>query len=236
MQPNYETIHHPNFSVLLLRTKRKKSISIKIKNNQVSMSVPKWLDNDEISRILEKKSQWVIQKLTEVKLENISQPHQFVDNEVFLYLGKKYYLSLKTHKKSAMDLHENNLVVTQTVRNNRLQNRQNMIKKWYQQKANHILSQRMEKYCQLMHVEYNYLKVRSYKSRWGSCSSKGVISFNWLLIMAPLEIIDYVVVHELCHLLEHNHSPSFWAQVAKFYPEYKTAKLWLKTHGSMLIF
>ena len=78
------------------------------------------------------------------------------------------------------------------------------------------------------------IAIREQKSRWGSCSSKGNLNFNWKLIMAPPEVLDYVVVHELCHLYEFNHSPRFWALVAAQMPDYEVWKKWLKTHGEDL--
>ncbi len=85
-------------------------------------------------------------------------------------------------------------------------------------------------YAARMGVEFKKIRLSSAKTRWGSCSVRGSLSFNWKLIQAPVEILDYVVVHELAHLIEHNHSPRFWAKVAEFFPDYKKAKLWLKNN------
>jgi hypothetical protein len=85
-------------------------------------------------------------------------------------------------------------------------------------------------YASKMGVQFEKIRLSSAKTRWGSCSLRGSLSFNWKLIQAPVEILDYVVVHELAHLAEHNHSPRFWAKVAEFFPDYKQAKLWLKTN------
>jgi predicted metal-dependent hydrolase len=83
-----------------------------------------------------------------------------------------------------------------------------------------------------MGVEYGRITIRMQKSRWGSCSGKGNLNFNCLLMRTPDEIIDYVVVHELCHLKEMNHSPRFWAEVEKIFPDYKERRKWLKDHGN----
>lgn len=82
---------------------------------------------------------------------------------------------------------------------------------------------------------YNRISIRSQKTRWGSCSSKGTLSFNWRLMLAPPAILDYVVVHELCHLKHMNHSAEFWNAVEKVFPDYRNARKWLKEHGNELV-
>ena len=84
-------------------------------------------------------------------------------------------------------------------------------------------------------VTYGRITIRWQKTRWGSCSSKGNLNFNALLMLAPPEVRDYVIVHELCHRLEMNHSPRFWAEVARVMPDYRDRLKWLKTHGSELM-
>lgn len=82
---------------------------------------------------------------------------------------------------------------------------------------------------------YSRITIRDQKTRWGSCSAKGTLSFNWRLMLAPPAILDYVVVHELCHLTHMNHSAAFWQAVESVYPDYRTARKWLKDHGHELV-
>lgn len=89
-------------------------------------------------------------------------------------------------------------------------------------------------YAKLMQVDYKNITVRDQKTRWGSCSSKGNLNFNWRLIMAPEPVLDYVVVHELAHRLEMNHSPRFWQQVAAVMPDYQVHRNWLRRYGACL--
>ena len=86
-----------------------------------------------------------------------------------------------------------------------------------------------------MGVRYGRLAVRSQRSKWGSCSGKGNLNFNCLLLLAPDEVLDYVVVHELCHRREMNHSPRFWAEVERVLPDFKNARRWLKQNGASLM-
>lgn len=98
-----------------------------------------------------------------------------------------------------------------------------------------VLPQRVKLFASLMGVSYGRITIRCQKSRWGSCSAQGNLNFNCLLMLAPPEVQDYVVVHELCHRLEMNHSQRFWAQVEKVLPGYRIPKKWLKEHGSELM-
>ena len=97
------------------------------------------------------------------------------------------------------------------------------------------LPQRVTHFAPLVGVSVNRITIRSQRSRWGSCSSKGNLNFNCLLMLCPEEVRDYVVVHELCHRIEMNHSPKFWAQVERVCPDYRVHRKWLKDHGGELI-
>ena len=105
----------------------------------------------------------------------------------------------------------------------------------YIETARSIFTQKAAYYARIMGVTYNRIAIREQKTRWGSCSSKGTLSFNWRLMLAPPAILDYVVVHELCHLTHMDHSKAFWQAVASVYPDYAAARKWLKEHGRELV-
>ena len=94
-----------------------------------------------------------------------------------------------------------------------------------------VIPERVRFYAPVVGVTYGRITIRNQRTRWGSCSAKGNLNFNCLLMKAPPEVLDYVVVHELCHLKEMNHSKAFWEEVGKVMPEYETHKLWLKENG-----
>ncbi|MDY4839981.1 MAG: SprT family zinc-dependent metalloprotease [Lachnospiraceae bacterium] len=102
-------------------------------------------------------------------------------------------------------------------------------------KALAYIPERVKYYAPIVGVNYTRITIRNQKTRWGSCSSKGGLNFNCLLMLTPPEVIDYVVVHELCHRKEMNHSKAFWDEVEKVLPDYKSAKRWLKENGGELI-
>ena len=98
-----------------------------------------------------------------------------------------------------------------------------------------MIPERVSYFAPQVGVTYGNITIRSQRTRWGSCSSKGNLNFNCLLMLVPREVLDYVVVHELCHRKEVNHSPRFWAEVERILPDYKIRQTWLKDNGSQLI-
>ena len=98
-----------------------------------------------------------------------------------------------------------------------------------------VISVKVKHYAGLMNVQYGRITIRNQKTRWGSCSSKGNLNFNCLLMLAPDEVVDYVVIHELCHLIEMNHSKAFWKQVEQVMLDYKKHRKWLKDHGNEIM-
>lgn len=98
-----------------------------------------------------------------------------------------------------------------------------------------VIPARVEYFAKVIGVTYGKITIRNQKTRWGSCSSKGNLNFNCLLMLAPPEVLDYVVVHELCHRKQMNHSKAFWSEVEKVLPDYKEARKWLKEEGSQMI-
>lgn len=109
------------------------------------------------------------------------------------------------------------------------------LEKRYIAAAKDYFPKRAAYFVQFTGGSYNRITIRDQKTRWGSCSARGTLSFNWRLMLAPPAILDYVVVHELCHLTYMNHSAAFWSKVESVYPDYRTARKWLKAHGHELI-
>lgn len=105
--------------------------------------------------------------------------------------------------------------------------------KFYREKAREVLTQRVEHYAKAMGVTYGRIAIREQRTRWGSCSEPGNLNFNWKLILMPPGVLDYVVVHELAHRREMNHSDRFWAVVEYYMPEYKKYREWLKENGRL---
>ncbi len=110
-----------------------------------------------------------------------------------------------------------------------------VLKDWYKEMAAHDLKERTAFWCAKMHLAVRQIRIKDQKTRWGSCSSLGNINYNWRIIMSPPEVIDYLVIHELSHLVHMNHSQGFWRLVAQYSPQHKKCRTWLKENAGTLL-
>jgi len=166
----------------------------------------------------------------EIQLRNLKfNKKEFVNGEKFLYLGNYYNLKLVDNREILLDFKDEFLFSKKY-----LPYAENIFIYWYKERAYETISQRVGCYTQKSRFEYNKINITNAQKRWGSCSHKGNLSFSWRLIMAPLPIIDSVVVHELVHLEVKNHSKAFWNKVGSLDPEYREHKDWLKNNGYLL--
>ena len=224
------------YSVNIIRTNRKKTVSIYISRNSVKLVVPKEINEKEINYILDSKKSWIISKLKKKDLTSPKQPKKYVSGELFPYLGRKYPLEVINGKENSINLKRGclNIFISENEKKcNQLAKK--ILLEWYFARAKKLLTQKTYKFCERIGVKPKTIIIKDYKSKWGSCSIKGDIRYNWRIIMAPIKVIDYLVIHELCHLLEHNHSQSFWSHVSIFCPNMKESRKWLKKFGSDLI-
>lgn len=109
-----------------------------------------------------------------------------------------------------------------------------LLNDWYRQKAAQAFSERAEHWSRAMGLSFNRIAIKDQRSLWGSCSAQGNLNFNWRVVMAPPEVLDYLVIHELAHLREMNHSRSFWREVASYCPDFRERRRWLKEHSGRL--
>lgn len=152
-----------------------------------------------------------------------------------LYRGREYRLVLRrepARRRIQVELEEDELLIsTPNAEPARIYK---AIEKWYIGQAHMIFPVRVMHYLQFTGGEVKSIRIKDQKTRWGSCSSLHNLNFNWRLIMAPGEVLDYVVVHELCHLTHMNHSRDFWNMVEKVMPDYRVYRKWLKDNGNRL--
>ena len=109
------------------------------------------------------------------------------------------------------------------------------LERWYRRQAKEEIAPRLDRAVEALGTRYTALTIRNQKTRWGSCSSTGAMSFNWRLLLAPEEVLDYVVWHEACHLIHMDHSPRFWALVERHLPSYQAPRRWLRRNGATLV-
>ncbi len=150
-----------------------------------------------------------------------------------MFLGREYQLRHDRELAKGVYLQAEQVVVSPGTRNDPRSIRK-LIRAWYCASAGKILAERIAFYSSSLAVNPRRVAVKEHRRQWGSCSRKGNLNFNWKLVMAPIEIVDYVVVHELSHLHHLNHSKLFWEKVASIIPDYKERRKWLKNHGLKL--
>jgi predicted metal-dependent hydrolase len=211
---------------------RRKTLAIIVKSDgSVIVRAPLHTSDQAIQKFVDEKSGWIIskQRLAQ-KNAAVPPPKQFVGGESFLFLGRTYPLKLMKAQKEALLLDGEGFKLAA-----RWQNKAALVfEKWYKMQALKVISERCAWYAQKYGFTYQKIHLSSARTRWGSCSTRGTLSFTWRLIMAPPAVLDYVIIHELVHTVEHNHAQGFWDKVAKITPAYKTQLKWLKTNGHTL--
>ena len=222
-----------NIAINVHRTDRLKTVSIQVSRGKIKISVPKNLEQFKIDKILKSKSKWIKKKLFLQSKITSFRNKEYVSGEDFLYLGRHYRLKVIMGQKYNTEFKDGYLKVTVKDKSN-TQKIKRLIKKWYLEKAQLHLNKMTLDLSKELSVGFRSVKVRNYNSRWGSCSSTGKIFYNWRIIMAPVKIINYVVLHELVHLKEHNHSKRFWKLLKSYYSDLDYAKQWLVYNGHTL--
>ena len=224
-----------DFPFETIRTDRVKSASIDVEDNLVKVTVPKNLSDERIEELIKGRILWIKQKLALQATANISKPKEYVDGEAFAYLGRNYRLKCANGTEESVKLRSGYLNVTTKNGKRNSEHIKAAIEQWYRTKALSRLVDKNKRYSAILKVEPTSINLKDYKAMWGSCSPKGVVSYNWRIILAPHKIVDYIVVHELCHLIEPNHSSKYWKQVRSVIPDYENSKEWLKNNGSSLL-
>lgn len=169
-----------------------------------------------------------------MKIRKCNQ-RNYRSGEKLLFMGSEYTLLVEfTEKRRSRISLQQDKMILEIPGMTKAEERADILENWYRKQARYILTQRVEGYATLMRVSYDTIRIKDQKTCWGSCSNKRNLNFNYRIIMAPEEVIDYIVVHELCHLRQMNHSPEFWREVANILPEYARRRKWLKENGSKL--
>lgn len=233
--PSKKAIHTINVSgheVIVKKSARRKTMAIKVNNDGVFLHIPDILPIEIATAFVEKKASWIEKKLQFTRQQ--ADLNQFNDGDMLLFLGEQYRIQIQTQaeiKKPSITLQGKHALLTNATTALSSEVRYKIIKQWYRQQANDYLIQRSLELSHHCRLKANSFQVRTYKARWGSCSHDGHIRYNWKIIQAPKAVIDYLIIHELCHIQEHNHSAAFWALVSRYCPDYKRQRQWLKTYG-----
>ena len=219
----------------LIRSKRKSIALIIEPDGRLLVRAPHNLHQSYVEAFVSEKSAWIQEKqaLVGKMIERCGRspgaPRRFRAGETFWYLGRYYPLEISAELSAP-------LVFDGTFRLARPVQKQAALvfERWYKHQARQLLSQRLNELAAQHGFHYKSMRLSSARTRWGSCSSLSTISLNWRLVMAPPDVSDYVILHELAHLKEKNHSRRFWELLASLKPDYAVQRQWLKTHGDCL--
>ncbi len=222
-----------------LRRSSRRSIGFTIDDDGLRVTAPRRITLAEIDNAIRAKQRWIIAKLLE-RGERQAQrqerpPVQWIDGAALPYMGGEIKLRLEEAPRSRLAFDPVLGVLTVGVAPGLAEwQLQERIKIWFQAEAKRVFAERLDVYAERLGVNYQSMALSSAGTRWGSCTVEGNIRLNWRLIHFALPLIDYVVAHELAHLLEMNHSPRFWATVESVYPDYDGAKAALRKRSQEL--
>ena len=217
--------------VIIKRTDRRKTISISVKGEKIILLSPRLVSTNFLYDILQKKKKWIIKKLKHQSELIETDYKKFIVNETLLKFGKKKNISFK---KSISDkvVEKGDIVEIYFANKNNIED---IIKKWLREELECYINIRLKHYKKLMKVRYNSFHIKPYRSKLGSCSYNGRLAFNLKIITMPRKVIDYILIHELCHLKHFNHSKDFWCLVEKYCPDFENQKKWIKKHQNSFL-
>lgn len=230
------TLGKQTVSYTLKRSFKAKLIWLNIRQKiGLTVTIPYYYNIKRLPEYLKSNSAWILRNLDKYCGQTSTSPATNIrPSSTISYLGK--YITVMQERNNsgttAVKLEQNNLIISlnSTSRNISLTE----LEHWYRAQASKLINAKVRKFSQLMGLVYNRVVIRDQRSRWGSCSFRRNLNFNWRLIMAPESVLDYVVIHELCHLKEMSHSKTFWNLVTHYCPGWRELRLWLDNHCNEL--
>lgn len=214
-----------------IKYSERKTLNITVERDRsIIVRAPHNLSKEKIDSIVNSKKFWLREKLNHAQKYPVDvQKKEFVSGETLMYLGKNYQLSVVDEEINGVEFNHGFKIsrVKQSIAND-------LFKEWYLSQALKKIKPLASKYSKGLGVTYKECKTSEMKYRWGSCTPANNIIFNWRIIKAPIYVVEYLVAHELVHLIEANHTPRFWNILSIQVPNYQKAKNWLKKHGHQL--
>lgn len=213
-------------NVQIKRMSRRRYLHLTVSHDYVTVKAPYYASNREIE-------QFILEQLPWIRTQKAKLPpqHEFSHGEQLLYLGYPHRLEIQLAQRRVEIM---NGTIQLFHPNPTPESIKKQLIQFYQSQAKQHLIQRTHHFATIMQLTVYRVTVRHYRARWGSCDANGNIQYNWQLMMAPQDAIDYVIVHELSHLVHFNHSPAFWQLVRSIIPDYQSHKKWLNHHTQLL--
>jgi predicted metal-dependent hydrolase len=233
---------HSKIKYEIRRGKRKKTVALVIQPNaSVVVLSSQFLSENRIRQIVLKRAAWILKRQEKIRRFDADNPSKdYVSGESFPYLGRQYRLKIvrtADNENAPCKLIGGRFFITMS---KRMQGKRasGFIKEqfiaWYRSRAEDKILERAQGYAQLIGKQPSRILIRGQGKRWGSCSNSDILRFNWKIIMTPLSVLDYVIVHELCHLINKDHSDKYWNTVGSIIPDYRKKRQWLKNHSRLL--
>lgn len=233
----------------LIRSQRRKTLGLQVKSGQVIIRAPYFVTRAFIDAFVQEKSAWLRTKIFAQQQRQVNH-FDFSHGSELLWLGNKVILLIYFGDKSqvygqiSQDCKEQSSLTVVIPKNDSVklvtasamaQRVKKQLESYFAEQAANYLLTRLDELSEQTLLIPKQVKIRQYRARWGSCNSRKEVSFNYLLMMVPPWVFDYVIVHELCHLKHLNHSKDFWQLVVRFYPLYQQAKNWLNENQADLL-
>lgn len=222
-----------NLTYTIQKSPKRRKLTITVERDRsVVVHAPEGISDEKIDKVVTSKRQWIYEKLGHPQKYH-DLPHapgkELVSGESALYLGRQYRIEMVKTGLAKIQFAQRFLIpATQA------STRTEALREWYIGKAKEKIVPRVKLHARQLGVEVAEVKIVDNRYRWGSCTLNNNVNFNWRLIKAPMFVIDYVIVHELAHLIEANHTPRFWNIIRVQAPTMEKAKAWLKEHGQLL--
>lgn len=229
-------IKNNDISYEVVRSRRSTADIVIERDGRVLVRAPEWVDDKQVVNIVESKYYWIYKALAECRDLNATRIiREYKNGEGFLYLGRGYRLLLVHDQSEPLLLKNGRFTLRRDLVNSgKIASAKAAFRDYYINRGLERIEKRVAYFAHKVGVEPIGLDVRELGNRWASCSPTGELAFHWKCMMAPQTIIDYIVVHELCHLHHRDHTEAFWNEVDKVMPEYNERKSWLKINGAAL--
>ena len=227
---------------VIRKSEKAKYVRITVGSEGVTVTAPSCVNETEVMSFINQKKDWINKKISACSVYNgFNSEHRFIDGEQLFFQGDSFTLrvveyagkSTKVVLKGEQFVVHINKLMPEADRKTAIRDK---LASFYKRLARAAIVERVDYYIAALGVNYSSIRIKDQKTRWGSCSKQGNLNFNWRIVMAPSDIIDYVVVHELCHLIQMNHSKKFWHLVESHIPDYRERRRWLKQNSIALKF
>lgn len=214
------------------RSEKRHKLTITVERDRsVVVHAPLGVSDEKIRELVNTKRFWIFEKLHHVQKYTPTPPpgKELVNGEAALYLGRSYRIEMVDTDSQEIRF-DHRFIIPKSYRSRR----KAVLRDWYQERAKEVILPRVHMFAARLGVNFKHARIVNSRYRWGSCTVKDNVNFNWRLIKAPMFVIDYVIIHELAHLMESNHTPRFWNIISAQTPTMEKARTWLRENGQIL--